>query len=64
MACTPATPREKGSVEGAVRYLKSGFWRARRFGHWPSSTLFMPGGAIRLLIAIGQFVVGERLVEE
>jgi transposase len=24
-ACTPATPREKGSVEGAVRYLKSGF---------------------------------------
>ena len=30
-ACTPATPREKGSVEGAVRYLKSGFWPARRF---------------------------------
>jgi transposase len=29
--CTPATPREKGSVEGAVRYLKSGFWPARRF---------------------------------
>jgi transposase len=29
-ACTPATPREKGSVEGAVRYLKSGFWPARR----------------------------------
>jgi hypothetical protein len=31
-ACTPATPREKGSVEGAVRYLKTGFWPARRFG--------------------------------
>lgn len=31
-ACTPATPREKGSVEAAVRYLKSGFWPARRFG--------------------------------
>ncbi len=30
--CTPATPREKGSVEAAVRYLKSGFWLARRFG--------------------------------
>jgi transposase len=30
-ACTPATPREKGSVEGAVRYHKSGFWPARRF---------------------------------
>jgi hypothetical protein len=30
-ACTPATPREKGSVEAAVRHLKSGFWPARRF---------------------------------
>src|SRR5437867_1342659 len=30
-ACTPATPREKGSVEAQVRYLKSGFWPARRF---------------------------------
>jgi transposase len=30
-ACTPATPREKGCVEGAVRYLKTGFWPARRF---------------------------------
>jgi transposase len=30
-ACTPATPREKSSVEAAVRYLKSGFWPARRF---------------------------------
>ena len=30
--CTPETPREKGSVEGAVRYLKTGFWPARRFG--------------------------------
>ena len=29
--CTPATPREKGSVEAAVRYLKSGFWPARLF---------------------------------
>jgi transposase len=30
-ACTPATPREKGAVEAAVRYLKSGFWPLRRF---------------------------------
>lgn len=30
-ACTPATPREKGSVEGGVRYLKSGFWPLRKF---------------------------------
>ncbi len=30
-ACTPATPREKGSVEGAVRHTKTGFWPARRF---------------------------------
>jgi transposase len=31
-ACTPGTPREKGSVEGAVRHHKTGFWPARRFG--------------------------------
>src|SRR5829696_7574 len=31
-ACTPETPREKGSVEGAVRYTKTGFWPARCFG--------------------------------
>ena len=30
-ACTPGTPREKGGVEGAVRYHKTGFWPARRF---------------------------------
>jgi hypothetical protein len=29
-ACTPQTPREKGSVEGSVRHLKTGFWPARR----------------------------------
>jgi transposase len=29
-ACTPATPREKGAVEGAVRHVKTGFWPARR----------------------------------
>jgi transposase len=30
-ACTPATPREKGAVEGGVRYHKTSFWPARRF---------------------------------
>jgi hypothetical protein len=30
-ACTPAIPREKGAVEAAVRYLKTGFWPARCF---------------------------------
>jgi transposase len=29
-ACTPATPREKGAVEGGVRHIKTGFWPARR----------------------------------
>jgi len=27
--CTPETPREKGSVERAVRYLQTGIWPAR-----------------------------------
>jgi transposase len=30
-ACMPATPREKGAVEGAVRHHKTSFWPARRF---------------------------------
>jgi transposase len=30
-ACTPQTPREKGAVEGGVRYHKTSFWPARRF---------------------------------
>src|SRR2546423_3379899 len=31
-ACTPATPREKGASEAAVRYVKTGFLPARSFG--------------------------------
>lgn len=31
-ACTPATPREQGAVEGAVRHVKTGLWPARRIG--------------------------------
>jgi transposase len=67
-ACTPATPREKGSVEGAVRYLKSGFWPARRFqtlgeldrvyADWRDQV------AHRRRHATGRFVVAERLLEE
>lgn len=67
-ACTPATPREKGSVEGAVRYLKTGFWPARRFrtlaelddvyADWRDHV------AHRRRHATGQFIVGERLVQE
>lgn len=67
-ACTPRTPREKGSVEGAVRYLKSGFWPARRF----SSLLELDEqyAAWRERVAharrhaTGRFVVSERLAEE
>jgi len=67
-ACTPATPREKGSVEAAVRYLKSGFWPARRFAdlreldqqydEWRDRT------CNRRTHASGRFPVDERLAEE
>jgi transposase len=66
--CTPATPREKGSVEAAVRYLKSGFWPARRFeslgeldeqyADWRDRI------CNRRLHATGRFPVNERLAEE
>lgn len=67
-ACTPATPREKGSVEAAVRYLKSGFWPARRFADlceldaqyadWRDRT------CNRRMHASGRFPVAQRLSEE
>lgn len=67
-ACTPATPREKGSVEGGVRYLKSGFWPARRFGslveldehyaRWRDRV------CNRRIHATGRFPVAERLAHE
>jgi hypothetical protein len=57
--CTPATPREKGSVEGAVRYLKSGFWPARRFRTLSERDRV----AHRRRHATAQFIVGGRLVE-
>jgi transposase len=67
-ACTPQTPREKGSVEGAVRYLKTGFWPARRFqtlgeldrvyGDWRDRV------AHRRRHATRQFIVSDRLIED
>ena len=67
-ACTPATPREKGSVEGGVRYLKTGFWPARRFGslveldeqygRWRDRV------CNRRVHATGRFAVAERLAHE
>jgi hypothetical protein len=67
-ACTPATPREKGAVEGAVRYLKTGFWPARRvrslpdldaqYADWRDSV-----ANVRRHGSAG-FLVGERLAAE
>jgi transposase len=67
-ACTPATPREKGSVEGGVRHLKTGFWPARRFGclaeldeqyaRWRDQV------CNRRTHATGRFPVAERLAHE
>lgn len=67
-ACTPQTPREKGSVEGAVRYLKTGFWPARRFqtlgeldrvyGDWRDRVAHTRRHATR------QFIVSDRLTED
>jgi transposase len=67
-ACTPASPREKGSVEGGARYLKSGFWPLRRFrdlaeldaqyATWRDET------ANRRIHSTGRFPVFERLEVE
>lgn len=67
-ACTPATPREKGSVEGAVRYLQTGFWPLRRFSEL--AELEAQYNAWRDEIAnvrihaTGRFPVSERLEVE
>lgn len=67
-ACTPATPREKGSVEAAVRYLKTGFWPARRFGSLPELDAqygdWRDEVCNRRRHASGRFLVSERLAEE
>jgi hypothetical protein len=67
-ACTPATPREKGSVEAAVRHLKSGFWPARRFHDLPELDGQYCDWRDRVCNqrrhASGRFPVAERLAEE
>jgi transposase len=66
--CTPETPREKGSVEGAVRYLKTGFWPARRFGDLAELDAAYAGWRDRVALprrhASGRHVVAERLAHE
>ena len=67
-ACTPATPREKGSVEGGVRHLKTGFWPARRiaslhdldeqYADWRERV------CNRRIHSTGRFPVAERLAAE
>jgi transposase len=67
-ACTPLTPREKGSAEAGVRYTKTGFWPARRFrdlreldeqyAEWRDRVCNVR------LHASGRFRVEERLAEE
>jgi transposase len=67
-ACTPATPREKGSVEGGARYLQTGFWPARRiaslqdldeqYADWRDRI------CNRRVHATGRFRVDQRLADE
>ena len=66
--CTPATPREKGAVEAGVRYLKSGFWPARRFTDLPELDERYADWRDRIcnvrVHSTGRFPVDERLAEE
>lgn len=67
-ACTPRTPREKGSVEGAVRHHKTGFWPARRFASLVELDEVYADWRDRIALArrhaTGRFVVAERLAHE
>ena len=67
-ACTPETPREKGAVEAGVRYLKSGFWPARRFSDLGELHERYADWRDRVANArthaSGRFPVAERLAEE
>jgi transposase len=66
--CTPETPREKGSVEGAVRYVKTGFWPARRFAGLGELDELYAGWRDRIALprrhATGRHIVAERLAHE
>ncbi len=67
-ACTPATPREKGAVEGAVRHHKTGFWPARRFATLAELDDAYAGWREKVALprrhATGGHVVAERLAVE
>ena len=67
-ACTPETPREKGSVEGAVRHTKTGFWPARRFGSLAELDEVYADWRDRIALprrhATGRHIVAERLAVE
>jgi transposase len=67
-ACTPGTPREKGSVEGAVRHTKTGFWPARYFGSLAELDDVYARWRDRIALprrhSTGRFVVAERLAVE
>lgn len=67
-ACTPETPREKGSVEGAVRYVKTGFWPARRFADLGELDELYASWRDRVALprrhATGRHVVADRLAHE
>lgn len=67
-ACTPGTPREKGSVEGAVRHHKTGFWPARRFASLAELDAVYADWRDRIALprrhATGRHVVAERLAVE
>lgn len=67
-ACTPATPREKGSTEGAVRYTKRGFWPARSFLSLADVDRQFADWRDRYALprrhATGHFIVAERLAVE
>lgn len=67
-ACTPATPREKGSTEGAVRHTKRGFWPARSFETLAELDRQYADWRERYALprrhASGHFIVADRLAVE
>lgn len=67
-ACTPSSPREKGSVESGVRYLKTGFWPARRIADLADLDAQYADWRDRVanvrIHATGRFPVAERLAAE
>ena len=67
-ACTPATPREKGSTEGAVRHTKHGFWPARSFETLAELDRQYADWRDRYALprrhASGHFIVADRLAVE